>query len=359
MLALGAAVALAVGLAVDRYAQDRALTAVFERLHLFHDLRQGALEDYLTSVASDVRAACQNPRVVDAMEKLTFAWSTFGPEVRKTLPRLYIEDNPAPRGEKDKLDDAGDGSYYSRYHRDFHLWAKRFRQHFGYYDVFLLSLKGDILYSVAKEIDFATSLKTGPYRNSPLAEVFRRAMAQPAGAVVFSDFARYPPSNDEPAAFAAHAVRKGNAVVGVFAVQIPAEPLNELMHFTSGMGTSGETYLVGPDGMMRSQSRFTPVPTLLTVKVDNASVADALNGGSGMRRVRDYRGIPVLSVYAPVDFGGQPWILLSEIDETEALAERKPWIAIAAGGIAGLVAISFALLVWRLTRTRPVLGSAR
>jgi methyl-accepting chemotaxis protein len=169
----------------------------------------------------------------------------------------------------------------------------------------LISARGDILYTVAKEIDFATNLKTGPYRKSPLAEVFRRVMTAPNDEVDFSDFARYRPSNDEPAAFAAYAVRKGDEVVGVFAVQIPAEPLNELMQFTHNMGQTGETYLVGPDGLMRSQSRFIKEPTLLRTKVENASVRDGLKSESGAHIVPDYRGIPVLSVYSPVDVGGR------------------------------------------------------
>ena len=67
-------------------------------------------------------------RVVDAVEKLTFAWSTFDTEARKTLRGLYVEGNRFPAKDRDRLDDAGDGSYYSLYHRDFHDWAKRFRK---------------------------------------------------------------------------------------------------------------------------------------------------------------------------------------------------------------------------------------
>ena len=161
-------------------------------------------------------------------------------------------------------------------------------------------------------------------------------MAAPPDEVDFSDFARYPPSNDEPAAFAAHAVRKGDGLLGVFAVQIPAEPLNELMHFTQGMGETGETYLVGSDGLMRSQSRFTDEPTLLATRVENASVRDGLKGQTGAYIVPDYRGIPVLSVFSPVDFGGQKWVLLAEIDEAEVLRRDRLWIVIAVAMIAGL-----------------------
>ena len=189
-------------------------------------------------MASDVRAASENGTVIEATEMLAFAWPTLGPDARKVLSRQYIAENPHPEGERYKLDAVDDNSYYARDHRAFHDWAKRFRDHFGYYDVFVISPAGDVIYTVAKESDFATNLKTGPYRKSPLADVFRRAVANPAEAVTISDFAHYPPSDNAPAGFAGHAIEKDGKVIGVFAVQIPAEPLNALMRFTAGMGRS-------------------------------------------------------------------------------------------------------------------------
>jgi len=358
LLAIGVGVGFGTTILVEKYQNEKALEGAFDRLSLFHNLRQAALEDYLGSMASDVRAASENARVVEAMEKIDFAWRSYGPDARDVLTRLYVGDSPTPPGQRHRLQDAGDGSYYSQYHSAFHLWARQFLKHFGYHDAFLINPRGDIVYSVIKESDFATNLKTGPYRTSPLAEVFRRAIRNPSAAVDFSDFAHYEPSGRKPAAFAGHAIFKDGNVIGVFAVQIPAEPLNELMHFTAGMGATGETYLVGPDGLMRSQSRFISEPTLLATKVDNASVRKGAEGKRGAHVVEDYRGIPALSVYAPVNFGGQPWIVLAEIDRDEVLQQREPWLAIVAGVLAGLVATGFAWSIWRLGRpSRPEAAS--
>ena len=218
VIAVAVAAAIAGGIAAQRHLQETALADAFARLRLFHELRRAALEDYLKSMASDVRAASENGTVIDATEMLAFAWSTMGPDARKVLSRQYIAENPHPEGERYKLDAVDDNSYYARDHRAFHDWAKRFREHFGYYDVFLISPAGDVIYTVAKESDFATSLKTGPYRKSPLADVFRRAVANPAEAVTISDFAHYPPSGNAPAGFAGHAIEKDGKVIGVFAV---------------------------------------------------------------------------------------------------------------------------------------------
>ena len=138
------------------------------------------------------------------------------------------------------------------------------------------------------------------------------------------------------------------------------------MRFTAGMGDTGETYLVGPDGLMRSQSRFSDTPTLLETKVDNPSVRDGRSGKSGARIVADYRGIPVLSVYAPLDFGGQAFVLLAEIDKAEVLGETKPAIVVAASVLSGLVAGLLVLLLYWLMRParrgpalEPALGEWR
>ena len=136
--AVAIAAAIAGGLAAERHLRARALEGAFARLMLFHELRRAALEDYLRSMASDVRAASENPRVVEATENLTFAFQTLGPEPGRCCRSSTLPGNPYPDGEKEKLERADDNSYYSRYHGDFHGWARRFRAHFGYYDVFLL-----------------------------------------------------------------------------------------------------------------------------------------------------------------------------------------------------------------------------
>jgi len=103
---------------------------------------------------------------------------------------------------------------------------------------------------------------------------------------------------------------------------------------------------------MRSQSRFTSKPTLLEVKVDNHSVEDGQSGMSGGYIVNDYRGVPVLSYFAPVDFGGQPYVLLAEIDEAEVLREAHPVLVAAAASLSGLAGALLALLVFRLLAPR-------
>jgi methyl-accepting chemotaxis protein len=175
--------------------------------------------------------------------------------------------------------------------------------------------------------------------------VFQRAVKSSSKSVVFSDYKHYAPSNNEPALFAGSPIKSADgSVIGVFAVQLPAKPINDILRYTEGMGKTGETYIVGNDKKMRSQSRFSSVSTLLDMTVDTPSVNQGLGGFSGSHVIPDYRGVSVLSVFSPIDFGGEPWVLLAEIDEAEILANLQIWPAL----IAALIAAILGAFVCRL-----------
>jgi len=269
------------------------------------------------------------------------------------LQHAFIAANPNPLGSKDALLDPADGSRYAELHKRYHPRFRDFLQRFEYYDIFLVEPQtGIVVYSVFKELDFATSLKNGPYAESKLGEVFRAALtSQPGDPAPLSDFAPYTPSYEDPAAFVGYPIREGDKLLGVLIFQMPISRINAVMTHDgrwkeSGLGASGETYLVGPDGRMRSQSRFlledkagylqalqgagvaSELLHILDAKgtaiglqvVDSAGSRAALAGDSGFMRYADYRGVSVLSAFAPLQIAGLRWVLLSEIDEAEAFA---------------------------------------
>jgi hypothetical protein len=104
-------------------------------------------------------------------------------------------------------------------------------------------------------------------------------------------------------------------------MQLPQEPIERLLNFSEGMGATGETYIVGHDLLMRNQSRFISTPTLLTKRVATPAVREGLKGRAGAKRIKDYRGVPVFSVWAPIEFGGKHGVLIAEIDEQEVLSK--------------------------------------
>ena len=243
----------------------------------------------------------------------------------------------------------------------------RFAKQYGLPDILLIEPDGAVFYSIARRADYQSNLIKGPYANSNLGRLFRqvRDSKRPA----FIDFESYPPNNNEPDAFVAAPVIADGKVIMIVAFQIPANAINAIMQERTGLGQTGETYLVGPDQRMRSdsfhdtQKRSVKASFAGTVEnngVNTTASREALASKSGAGILPDYRGIAVLSAYAPVKMGNTTWALIAEIDTSEAF---KPLYAyqIAAATMAvviTLVIILAALLVANLL-ARPMIQMAQ
>ena len=216
----------------------------------------------------------------------------------------------------------GSSSDYDRLHALFHPIACGLVQAFGYHDVLLVGVDATVLYTCVKEIDFATNLRTGPLRESGLAQVFTRAVSPNADAVQFVDYAPFEPASGAPSAFIGMPVfdTASKALLGVLVYQLPTDEIDAIMTDAAGFGETGETYLVGPDLLMRSNSRFGGLSTILTRKVDTEAARRALAGESGTIEQSGYRGTRVLSSFAPIDVEGARWSILAEVELAETLA---------------------------------------
>ena len=223
---------------------------------------------------------------------------------------------------------------YEQVQGEFDALLAGFSRRHAFYDLFLITPQGDIVYTAEHEADFATNLSSGPYADSDLAAAWRGALA---GEEVLTDFEPYAPSNDDPAAFIARPLLQGGEVIGVVALQLPVDRLNAILQERAGLGESGETYLVGADHLMRTDSRFTKESTLLQLAVDTEGVREGLQGSAGVKVIDDYRGVPVWSAYAPLDVAGLDWVLLAEIDEAEVDA---PVVSLRRTGLLTLVLLS-------------------
>ena len=253
------------------------------------------------------------------------------------LQDLYLRRNDNPIGLKDRLDAADDDSAYTATHAVFHPILRSMQRKFGLYDLFLVDAEtGTVVYSVCKETDFGTSLKTGSFSGSNFGEVFNEAVSRGRrDEVAFADFANYLPSYNAPASFVAAPIYDGRDVQGAIVFQIPVDRLNAITSETTGMGETGETYAVGRDGLFRTDSRFLEdlgVDTTIInpdVRVETSPVSESFGANAaGTARGVDYRGSRVLSSWTPITVhaggqgGGRPvrWALISEIDEAEVLA---------------------------------------
>ena len=161
------------------------------------------------------------------------------------------------------------------------------------------------------------------------AEAFRKAreLKEP-GQFAFLDFKQYLPSYSAPASFIASPIFDAGNMIGVLIFQMPLDRITEVMSERAGLGETGETYLVGSDNLMRSDSYLDPKHRSVVASfrnpekggVETKAARDALAGKEGSGIITDYNGKLVLSAYTPVDILGAKWALLAEIDEAEAFA---------------------------------------
>ena len=134
--------------------------------------------------------------------------------------------------------------------------------------------------------------------------------------------------------------------------QLSIDALNSIMTEREGLGETGETYLVGPDGLMRSDSYLDPENHSVVNSfkypskgnVDTEAFKLAMSGQEGEKVITDYNGQPVLSAYRNIDVFGNNWALLAEIDEQEAFSAvtllRNVLLGILAVAIAFIVAVA-------------------
>jgi PAS domain S-box-containing protein len=377
------------------------------------------IESYFEHIRSLARSYSKNRMVVDAMiefddshqalleievsEELRDSVASYYEEV--FLPKLEASTHidldpmallPAEDGDiylqyhyivantlEDKalLDDAGDGSEYSDAHGLFHPVLRDFAGEFGFHDLFLIDGSGNIVYTAAKEVDLGTNLLYGPHQDSNLAEVFQQAQYDYLNSSVhLIDFGSYTPSFGQPASFIAAPIVDGAWLLGVLVLQLPVGEIDKVMTSNrnwqiDGLGESGESYLVGPDFKMRSNSRFFledpegfvaaaerfGVPatevreirdfetTILHLEVRSLASIAALVGETDTTTTMDYRGVEVLSSYAPVDIEGVQWVILAEVDAAEAFARIRVFSRNLVLRLAGLLSLVL-VAAWFLSK---------
>lgn len=262
----------------------------------------------------------------------------------------YIGNNPEPFGSRDLLDDAGDGSSYSAAHAEYHPLLRSLAQNFGVADLMLVDAASrEVVYSVEKHIDLGTNVLTGPWAQSALAGIFDALNRTAIGNPVITETTFYTPARSEALIFLATAIRSGSKVTGAVVTTLPVTAITNLVTAGQdwdllGLGRTGDTYLVGPDGTMRTDPRAwlddpdgflsdyldrtgdeSAVERMrrvgspaLTQAVDNRAVEDALAGESFVGSVTSYDGASAFAASGPINVGSQNWVVIVEQERSEA-----------------------------------------
>jgi methyl-accepting chemotaxis protein len=335
-----------------------------------------AVKSYFTSDFSDEfrRRNAGKPidisGVVDALTDQTIA-----------LQYLYIAKNENPLGSKNSLISSNlDVSGYAKPHSELQLWVKELVNQFKIYDFFLVDMDGNVIYTYFKEADYATDLVNGPYAGTNLGDAFLAARdGDDLAQVHLQDYREYLPSYNAPAAFLSAPVVENGQRIGVLIFQAPIDEVNAVMTFNSdwansGLGASGQSFLMGPDKTTRSISR--PIvqnaksyvadltrlkfnadrikqtevsgTDVASLELDSPGINEAIAGKVGVANYVNHLGNPVLGAYSPIEVLGLSWGNVVEVNQDEAFAPLNSLLtrigtaALATAVLLGLIGLFFA-----------------
>ncbi|MBL8173721.1 MAG: HAMP domain-containing protein [Bryobacterales bacterium] len=352
--------------------------ATYGRLTAVRQTRLRQIERYFEDLRNHVLALSTDESTIASLEEFDRAWpqlapassaqplrahyaahhpleqSVWFPSDPRTLAlqHHYIAANNHPLGSKDLLLSAPAAGAYDRTHLRYHPTLHRSQSAFGFYDIFLINAEGLVLYTVFKEIDFGVNLRAAPYNATSLAKVFEKAIAlQETEQTAIEDFAFYAPSHQAPASFLAAPIWRRGDAIGVLAIQVSINEINRVMTANrnwreEGLGETGQAYIVGPDGALRSDMRVElerpdeyfnrlrqngiaeePIrlmrrhrTTVLNLRAPPEVVARIKTHTPGTQPGKREGGVPVLRSDAPLTVPGLDWWLTAEIDSAEAFA---------------------------------------
>jgi len=341
---------------IQSFAEDKMIIdAVRNFRAAFYSIDANINPDTLATVTSSVRTYYLDEFMARLNDMISGVASPadYIPTDERTLLLQYnfISNNPHPTGKKSLLDDVGNGSAYSKTHASYHPLVRNFLERFGYYDIFLIDGQtGDMLYSVFKEVDFATNLLHGQYCRTNFGRVVKKAVeSKDKNFVHLVDFEPYDPSYHAPASFIACPIYDNDDKIGIVVFQMPINKINQILTGDhkwreDGLGESGETVIVGEDYKLRSISRgliedpdsyvrrlrkqgyeenvvqqIRKMETnILMESMTQDSVAKALSGDTGTLAETNRAGEDILCAYAPLNIADVNWMITSTLKEVEA-----------------------------------------
>lgn len=344
-----------------------------------------ALEQRLQSFYDDEYIPALEERTGESYEADAFIPLT---NAGRYLQAQYTSSRPLDEFEAALDDhDAGDGSAWSAANAQYGPYFTGLVDTLEYEDVLLLNLDAEVVFSAYQSVDLGLSMRGTVFQGSALTQAFDQVLQSGSlDAVVTTDFERYLPSLGVPTAWVVSPIGDDADLVGALAVQVPITQINDVMTgerrwSEQGLGETGEVYLAGSDGLMRSESRLlvedpegyadaviatgTPVGTaeriaevagtVLLQPVDDVGVERALRGESGVAEMADYRADAALVAYAPLDIDGLEWVIAARVDADEAFAPVADFTRTVVLSVLGLLLlVSVVSLLLAQVFTRPI-----
>jgi methyl-accepting chemotaxis protein len=342
--------------ALEAQARQNLDTIAFERAN--------QLSTYMQGIESDLKKTAKSDNTLFAIGGFSKAWRgldnpSLGTDASSTLQQAFLTGDVAKRIDVDKV--AGLTPAYAVNHTHYQPIYREQIETQGYHDLYLFDTDGHLVYSTLKADDFATNFADGSggkYADSTLGALFRKALAGSSDDdFVFTDFAPYAAAGGAPLAFIATPVIDAtNVKIGVIAIAISPEPLAKVISYRQGLGATGDTLIVGLDGLARSNSGFTDEDDVLKPTIFDDTIKDAVTGIPGDTSSPNFRGHDVIAAAAPADVtASQSWAVVAVMNRSEIFAPVTLLTSMMTA-IGGALLVVVGLLGWLFARSvsRPI-----
>ena len=188
------------------------------------------------------------------------------------------------------------------------------------YDLFLIDLEGNVLYTVEKESDLGTNLRKGPFSSTKFALAVQKTIDDKK--LHFSDLEFYEPSNNTIAGFlTAPMFNASGEMIGVFAIQIKLDIIYDLFHEEKLDHDEFIYYLVGEDGLLRSKIYAESEILKLKVNTQQFNLWRDEHGKNGVHDTDEDETIfsyldpyerSVFGIHQDINLLGVKWVLIGE-----------------------------------------------
>lgn len=379
-------------------AQTQALAASDMTIRAAQEFTQAYIELQGVDPGSGAREAVADyyrdvfgPELV-AATGVSIPWQNLVPEGNAAvyLQNQYLVGDDVEADGEQLITDPGDGSTWTEVHRDVHPEFLDIAGRLSVGDLYIVEpSRGAIVYSVAKGPEFGTGLDQGPYSASALAKLVRAVRDSGSSQrVEVTDLAPYAPALGDPEGFVGAPIVAEGRLVGVLVVRIPVDQINTIMTSdgnwaSEGLGDTGETYLVGSDGRMRSVSRFfleSPSEYFAAVEAAHSISSSDLESVNALEttvvfqkaadldileevaagmdeffETKNYMGREAYSAYDPLDIEQLDWFATVEAEQSEVSAplvdfRRRNLVVVSLT----VLVISFVTVAWARQALAPV-----
>jgi methyl-accepting chemotaxis protein len=281
--------------------------------------RADQLDQWFESTEATLLTMAAGKQTIDAIYTLSSTFKDIKGDARAVLQKAYLGDNPHPSDQRYLLDRGEGSEIYHAEHGKFHKTFRTMMLQNDLHDVFLINRDGDIVYSVSKEPDFGENLVSGPFAKSNLAKVYQSAREAKSGDVFLSDFEIYNAGTGGYSIFLTTPVVSDMGVtVGVLAVQLPDDGIENVITAGKLVGSSTEVYVLASKARAITPSRFEGRFEVGSTVKELPHVVDGLSGNSSVVRNVELQSGNIGSAYTHfIQRKGAQWLLVAERDNDD------------------------------------------